>query len=115
MRKFYFLFLLIITLCGATEGKCQVRLPSSPDGEEVLVKCYPNPAITVINFDFQKPFDKIYAFQIFNFLGKKVYESPAAEQRTTVNVSDFFRGVYIFQLKDQTGKILMTGKFQVSK
>jgi hypothetical protein len=32
-----------------------------------------------------------------------------------VNLSDFIRGVYIFQLRDQNGKVVDSGKFQVSK
>jgi hypothetical protein len=39
----------------------------------------------------------------------------ATEQKTMVNLTDFFRGIYIFQLKDPNGKIVETGKFQVNK
>ncbi len=53
--------------------------------------------------------------QVFNFLGKPVFESPNVPTKTTLNLSDFTRGVYIYQLRDQTGKILESGKFQVSK
>jgi len=31
-----------------------------------------------------------------------------------VNVSDFYRGVYIFQLRDKNGRMIDSGKFQVS-
>jgi hypothetical protein len=48
-------------------------------------------------------------------LGKKVYEVNNVDQKTTVNLSDFYRGIYIFQLKDKTGKLVDSGKFQVSK
>ena len=29
--------------------------------------------------------------------------------------NDFYRGIYIFQLKDKNGKVVDSGKFQVSK
>jgi len=32
-----------------------------------------------------------------------------------VNLTDFTRGIYIFQLKDQNGKVIESGKFQVNK
>ena len=112
MRIFY--LVVSVLLLTSTQLRSQTRLPS-PDGDTRIIKFYPNPAISVINFDFQKPYDKSYSFQIFNFLGKKVYEAPAVDQKTIVNLADFFRGIYIFQLRDQTGRIIQTGKFQVSK
>lgn len=113
MRIFY--ILVSIILMSTLEAKSQVHPSTGADQEAVLIKYYPNPAISVITFDFQKAVDKSCSFQIYNFLGKKVFEAPAVEQKTMINLSDFFRGIYIFQLKDQNGKILVTGKFQVSK
>jgi hypothetical protein len=112
MRIFY-IFLILLTLVSV-QVKSQSRLPSS-DQDAKVIKFYPNPAITLITFDFQNAFDKSNQLQIFNFLGKKVYEAPTSDQKTMINLSDFFRGIYIFQLRDQTGKIIQTGKFQVSK
>ena len=85
------------------------------DPSERMVKFYPNPATSVINFDLQKKIDRTYNFQIYNFLGKKVYELNNVTPKTSVNLTDFYRGVYIFQLRDQNGKIVDSGKFQVSK
>lgn len=113
MRIFY--IVLFIMLLSSVQVKSQSHPSASPDPGAMSIKFYPNPAISVITFDFQKAIDKSYTFQIYNFLGKKVFEVPAVEQKTMVNLSDFFRGIYIFQLKDQNGKILTTGKFQVSK
>ena len=36
-------------------------------------------------------------------------------QKTTVLLDEFNRGVYIYHLRDQNGKIIESGKFQVSK
>jgi hypothetical protein len=81
----------------------------------VSVKFYPNPAISQITFDFPKNFDKNYTFQIYNFLGKKVFEQKNLSSKTTVELSQYFRGIYIFQLMDKSGKIIESGRFQVSR
>jgi hypothetical protein len=112
MRFFYIFCLIFLT---AFQSKSQTHSLPSQDGEATRVKFYPNPATSAITFDFLKDNDKVYSFQIFNFLGKKVYESSSVNSRTIVNLTDFTRGIYIFQLKDQNGKVIESGKFQVNK
>ena len=113
MRIFYILFSIILLI--TTQAKSQVRPPALPEPDVKLVKFYPNPATSLITFDFQDGYENTYSFQIFNFLGKKVYEVSNITPKTIVNVSNFFRGIYIFQLRDQNGKIISSGKFQVIK
>ena len=48
-------------------------------------------------------------------MGRKIYETAPATQRLFVNLDGFFRGVYIYQLRDKYGKIVDSGKFQVVK
>jgi Secretion system C-terminal sorting domain len=98
-------------------AKAQGRLTPFPDnGSTATIKFYPNPAVSYITFeDALKKYDKNYTIQLFNFLGKKVFEFSLNDQKNVVNVSDFFRGIYIFQLRDPTGKIVESGKFQVTK
>lgn len=101
----------------AAGASAQSRLGAFPDnGTTATVRFYPNPATSFITFeDFSKKYDKNYTIQLFNFLGKKVYEFSLADQKNIVNLSDFFRGIYIFQLRDPSGKIVESGKFQVNK
>ena len=108
---------LIATLLLSFSAKSQERNPASAEQEATsrIIKFYPNPATSIINFDFQKGYDKSYNFQIYNFLGKKVFEVTNVTPKTIVNLTDFYRGVYIFQLKDKSGKMIDSGKFQVSK
>ena len=80
-----------------------------------MVNFYPNPATSVINFDFQRGVDKTYSLQIFNFMGNKVYEVKTIAPRMNINLDEFYRGIYIFQLRDKNGSILESGKFQVNK
>lgn len=110
MKKF--LLITSIILLTANYSKGQSR--PAADGSSI-VRLYPNPATTVITFDFRKTPEKGHTIQLYNFLGKKVYEASNLSQRTPINLSDYIRGVYIYQLYDKTGKLVESGKFQVSK
>lgn len=81
-----------------------------------LIKFYPNPASSVITFEFNKAGnDQAYSLQVYNFMGKKVYDIKNPPARINVNLEDFYRGIYIFQVRDKNGTISQTGKFQVVK
>ena len=79
------------------------------------VKFYPNPAVSFINFEFSKKYDDSYSLIIFNFIGKKIEELKVSDEKITVSLNDFYRGVYIFQLRDKQGSVVESGKFQVTK
>jgi len=98
-------------------GFCQEKfpVPVKPDASVKIVKFYPNPATTNITFEFIRGTEKNYTLQIYNSLGKKVLEVKNLSITNPVNLNDFNRGVYIFQLRDSNGKIIEAGKFQVSK
>src|SRR5882757_935636 len=112
MRIFY--ILLSIILLNSTQAKSQARGPM-PDPEPKIIKFYPNPAVSFITFEIAKESNKTYSLQIFNFLGKKVKDVPDISSKTVVNLSDFVRGIYIFQLKEQNGRVTDSGTFQVNK
>ncbi|MCC6257739.1 MAG: T9SS type A sorting domain-containing protein [Chitinophagaceae bacterium] len=88
---------------------------SRSDQPQKLVKYYPNPATSVINFDFQRNYNKNYSLMIFNFMGKKVYELKNTPPSININLSDFVRGLFVFQIRDQNGAVIESGKFQVTK
>ncbi len=107
--------LLLILLIGfsAHFTHAQSRAGSAA---EAIVRFYPNPAVSVVTFDFQKGFEKGYSLQVYNFpQGKKVYEAKNMAQRTTINLAEFNRGMYIYQLRDRNGRMVESGKFQVSR
>lgn len=81
----------------------------------IVTKYYPNPATSFITFEFQKDIDRNYSLQVYNFLGRKMYESPVNSGKITVELNGFNRGMYFFQLRNRGGQILETGKFQVIK
>jgi hypothetical protein len=106
-------FILLIAMCS--EGQSSRGTPASDVGDRI-VKLYPNPATSYITFDVQKTSsEKGLSIQVYSFLGKKVFESQNVTEKLTVDLSDFNRGVYIYHLRDGAGKIIESGKFQVSR
>lgn len=86
-----------------------------PQTKFQIIKCYPNPATSIINFDFAKNIDKTYTLQIYSFLGKIMSETQVSTNKVTITLNDFYRGIYVYQLKDKAGRIVESGKFQVIK
>jgi len=114
LRAIYVISLVILGAIFAPDRlHAQTALPS--DDPDKVVKVYPTPAVTYINFEFQKDYDKANSMVIFNFIGKKVYELSSMPPKLTLNISDYYRGTYIYQVRDRTGRIMETGKFQVAK
>jgi len=109
------LLITSIILLTALYSEAQSARVSFVDPIQKTLKIYPNPATTYITFDFDKVPEKGYSIQIYSFLGKKMYENQNLAAKTTVDLNDFYRGVYIYHLIDRTGKIIESGKFQVSK
>ncbi len=114
MKKFY---LIIILLAGLQLGSSAQSRTSADNGvqQTKIVKFYPNPANSFINFEFQRSYNQNYTLLIFNFIGKVVLESKNLSQKSTINLTDFYRGMYVYQLRDNLGAILESGKFQVVK
>jgi hypothetical protein len=110
MKRIYLLPIMAsLAVCGMAQDRQVVP-------EQVKVRFFPNPATSVINFEFIKSNpESTYTLQVYNFIGKKVSEIVVTNNRATVSLDNYFRGVYIFQLKDKTGKIIQSGKFQVAK
>ena len=79
------------------------------------VSFYPNPATSFITFDLQDNFQQGVVLTVFNFMGKKMSETQAVNEKTVISLTDFSRGTYIYHLVDRGGKVIDTGKFQVSK
>lgn len=115
MKIFTLTFLLSALLHFSGFSQEKFPVPVKDVANAKIVKFYPNPATTSITFEFIKGTAKNYNLQIYDFLGKKVLEIKNPSVTNPVNLNDFNRGVYIFQLRDSNGKIVEAGKFQVSK
>ncbi len=90
------------------------RQQASPSSVQV-VKCYPNPATSFVNFEFPKTIDKSNSLHVFSFVGKKMAEMPISTSKITITLNDYYRGVYVYQLRDKGGNIVESGKFSVIK
>ena len=106
--------LSIILLIAVQSPAQELRTPTS-DGKKSIMKIYPNPAVSFIKFDFQKDYERGYTLHVINFIGRQVQEVKNLNASTTLDLSSFSRGVFIYQLKDQTGKLIESGKFQVAR
>ncbi len=110
------LLTILILLIGINfTSLAQSRPAAYGDPVAKLIKVYPTPAYNAINFDFQRGFDKSFSLQLYNFMGKKVYEVRTTSQRFNLPLGEFYRGVYVYQLRDRNGRILQSGKFQLVK
>lgn len=99
-----------------TTVSSKAQSKSNPDVPSPVVRIFPNPATTVINFDFQKDYEQGYSIQIFNaILGRKMFEQTNMPERMSVNLNDYSRGIYIFQVRNKNGRMIDSGKFQVAK
>ena len=121
LKKFIFTslkktFTILILLIGLHLSSFAQQKPSVSNGSSAKVtKYYPNPATNIINFDITKTSDNTLTLQLFNFMGRKVSESSVNSPKITFLLDGFYRGIYIYQLRDRNGKIVDSGKFQVVK
>ena len=105
-------FILLI----ATQSQAQsARIAPAITFSDPIIKLYPNPATTYINFDLQSGFEKGFSLKVYSFLGKKMFESQNLPQKLTIDLTEFNRGLYMYHLMDASGKIIKSGKFQVTK
>lgn len=118
-NPFIIAFFLILTLSGSV-GMQKANATVFNTYDEVLtttagiIKCYPNPASSYINFSFEAPFTgQKYRLLIYSFTGKKMTDINVSSSTVRVDLSSYFRGVYIYQLLDGNSKSVDNGKFQV--
>lgn len=113
MRRLLPILALLVLLAGSAGAQTTPRnLPAAGDR---IVKLYPNPASTIINFELPREMERTHIIQVYTFMGKKVTDVQARATRTTLDVSEYNRGLYIYHLVEiSTGKVVESGKFQVS-
>jgi Secretion system C-terminal sorting domain len=106
-------FLSILSFVLLISIQSQAQTPG--DGTDRIVKMYPNPATSFITFDLQKDTDNGLSIQLYSLIGKKMFETQKLKGKVTVDLKDFNRGLYIYHLVDRSGKIVESGKFNVSR
>ena len=106
---------MLLSVCIGIAVCSFTFLPNPQGAKGEIIKCYPNPATSFVNFEFDKNIDKSYVLQVYSFVGKKMVETPVSNSKITVTLNDFNRGLYVYQLRDKSGQTVMAGKFQVVK
>lgn len=115
MRNLYLIGLVSLTLLINSYVADNNPFNSTPDAAKIA-HFYPNPATSYINFTFDKTVDKSFTLQVYNFIGRKMNDIRISDSKITINLDDnYLRGLYVYQLRDQSGRIVESGKFQVNK
>ena len=114
LKKIIYILTFIIGLTFTSFAQTKTA-DHGENTEAKLIKCYPIPATTVVYFDFVRGYEKSYTFQVFSFIGKKVYEIANPSQKITIPLDEFYRGFYYYKLLDKNGDFIESGRFIVVK
>ncbi len=111
-----FFFLCLTTFCFGQSGGHPLPPGRGPGGtQDKVVKVYPNPATTQINFQIQNNNDGVYEVIVYNFLGKRIDDLKNVSGLYTLSLDKYYSGIYIYQLRDSRGNLVESGKFNVIK
>lgn len=113
--------LIFILACSVSFAMGQTSFPhgehdpySTPLQKEKVLKVFPNPATSRINFQILNNNENSYEIIVYNFLGKRVDDiKNISSSVTSVNLSNYYSGIYIYQLRDNKGNLVESGKFNV--
>lgn len=103
------IFLFGLNFTSSAQNKSSAELQGR------IVKYYQSPTATSLIFEVQRGYDKSLSLQLYNFMGKRVFESKVVTQRMNLSLSELYRGIYVYQLRDKNGQIIESGKFQIIK
>lgn len=80
--------------------------------DDALMAVYPNPSSGSFNIlvgESASHLTRVLSFEVFNLLGEKVHSLVLNDERSSVNLSDVHKGMYLYQIKDGN-KIIGAGK-----
>ncbi len=82
--------------------------------DKLNISVYPNPTTDVITISTDENTEGFHAY-ICDITGKIVSANNLNGQKTTLNVSEFANGTYIYRIADAQGNILKQNRFNVVK
>ncbi|UTW66935.1 T9SS type A sorting domain-containing protein [bacterium SCSIO 12643] len=96
---------------GCLEPGCEViGVPEIAQTIETL-KIYPNPSKGILHIEItsgiQKTKNNTYEFQLYDMLGKRVYQTKLQPYMNTISVSDLPTGVYTYRLGTVRGMVVL--------
>src|SRR5438067_1424141 len=75
LRKLLLILFIFLGFTTSALAQQSRTIPVVGLVQSTIVRFYPNPATSVINFDFQKAYEQGYSIQIYNaILGRKMFE-----------------------------------------
>lgn len=122
MYKRFTILLLLAFTCSVSLAWGQTNYPhgqhdpSQDPGtpKERVVKVYPNPATTSVNFGIQQNNNESnLEIIVYNFLGKRMAQINFSGSVAKLDLSKYYSGIYIYQLRDSKGNLVESGKFNV--
>lgn len=116
-----FTILMFALACSVSLAWGQTNYPhgqhdpsQDPGQKEKVVKVYPNPATTAINFGIQSNNNESnLEIIVYNFLGKRMADIKFSGSVAKLDLSKYYSGIYIYQLRDSKGNLVESGKFNV--
>ena len=84
----------------------------SVSSTEIGLSVFPNPTSEYVQFDFKNP-TEVAAMSIIDITGRKIEDFITPKQNTTLNVSNWNKGIYFYHVQMNNGKIA-TGKIIVN-
>jgi hypothetical protein len=116
MRFLYKILLLIVVIAFTSQSSFAGNNDGILGDQKIrFIQCYPNPATTNISFETNNVSDKSLTLTIYNFIGKKVDEIKLSGNKVNISLDNYYRGLYVYQLRDKQGLLIESGKFQVAK
>ena len=114
MKQLTFILILIIGINFTSFAQTRT-FSDEVSVKTKFIKSYPNPASTVVNFEFLKGYSRSYSIQVLNSIGKKMFEAQNIPSLLAINLKEekFYRGIYIYQLIDKNGIVVESGKILV--
>lgn len=82
----------------------------------IEINTFPNPATTDINIEMNSFPNGNYNINIFNILGRRMNETRVAifgDETVTIPIDKLNKGIYLYNIVDDRGKILTTQRFFV--
>lgn len=117
-----FTILLLAFACSVSVVWGQTNYPhgqhdpsqKDPAPKTRVVKVYPNPATNAVNFGIQQSNNESnLEIIVYNFLGKRMALIKFSGSVAKLDLSKYYSGIYIYQLRDSKGNLVESGKFNV--
>lgn len=109
------LIISFFCLMASLQIDAQVNRVSDPVPTASMIRLYPNPATTYIQFELTGNVRATSLFIYNAVMGKKMMGVNNVSGQMRISLNDFPRGLYVYHLLNAKGQILEVGKFQVSK